>query len=53
MTYYGTRVINPVLTDIVMIKNVLYQFSMMYSSLSLELDNPQDTFHIKRMTKRY
>ena len=51
MTYYGTRVINPVLTDIVMIKNVLYQFSMMYSSLSLELDNPQDTFHIKRMTK--
>ena len=24
---------------------------MMYSSLSLELDNPQDTFHIKRMTK--
>ena len=51
MTYYTTRVINPVLTDIVMIKNVLYQFSMMYSSLSLELDNPQDIFHIKRMTK--
>lgn len=50
--FYNTTVINPVMTDQVIMVTVLYQFASLYSSLLLELDNPDDTMHIRMSTRR-
>ncbi len=50
-TFFGTRVIAPIRTDITMVKNILYYFSNIYGSLLLEWDNPADAFHSKKVAQ--
>lgn len=51
MTYYDTKVIIPIETDKTIIENTIYQFSNIFSSLILELDDPMDAIYVKRITK--
>lgn len=50
MTFYDTRVIGPVMTDYVIIENILSNFSNIYSSLLIETSSPEETFHIRKVT---
>lgn len=46
MTFGNHRVIQPIETDRVILETVLYQFANIFGSLMLELDTPEDRFHI-------